>query len=175
MIRGFQGKNPRIHPKAMVFESADVIGDVELGEDVCVWPGAVLRGDLNYIRVGRCTNVQDNVILHPTEEFPVIVGDYVTIGHGAIVHACRIADRCLIGMGSVVLDGAEIGEECIIAAGAVVPPGSRVPPRSMVMGIPGKVVRQLSQEEAAGMVRHAEYYLNLARKHFPGQPSAPGG
>ncbi|MGB9866391.1 MAG: gamma carbonic anhydrase family protein [Bacillota bacterium] len=156
----------------MVFDCAEVIGDVELAEDVCVWPGAVLRGDLNYIKVGKCTNIQDNVVLHPTEEFPVVVGDYVTIGHGAIVHACSIADRCLIGMGSVVLDDAQIGEECIIAAGAVVPPGSRIPPRSMVMGVPGKVVRQISPQEAEGMARHAQYYLNLARKHFP---AAEGG
>ncbi|HHV79405.1 MAG TPA: gamma carbonic anhydrase family protein [Firmicutes bacterium] len=167
MIAEFQGKTPKLHPSTMLFPSADVIGDVELGEEVCVWPGAVVRGDLNYVKVGRCTNIQDNVVLHPTEEFPVVVGDYVTIGHGAIVHACVVRDRCLIGMGAVVLDGAEIGEESIIAAGAVVAPNSKIPPRSMVMGVPGKVVRGLSAEEASNMVRHAIYYMNLARKHFP--------
>jgi len=136
-----KGITPRLHPSVFVAEGARIIGDVEIGEDSSVWFNAVIRGDILPIRIGRRTNVQDGCILHTKDGFPLSVGDEVTFGHGATAHGCTIGDLCLLGIGCVVLDGAVVGKGSVIGSGAVVPPGMIVPPHSLVMGVPGKVVR----------------------------------
>ena len=141
-----------------------VVGDVEIGADSSIWYGASLRGDVNYIRIGRQTNVQDNVTCHVERgRFSLVIGDYVTLGHNAVVHGCRIEDRCLVGMGAVVLDGAVVGEGSIVAAGAVVTPGMSVPPRSLVAGVPARVIRELSAADAGTIDDGAEVYVKLKR------------
>jgi len=138
-----RGVSPRLHPSVFVAEGARIIGDVEIGESGSVWFNAVIRGDILPIRIGRRTNVQDGCILHTKDGFPLTVGDEVTFGHAAIAHGCTIGDLCLLGIGCVVLDGAVIGRGSVIGSGAVVPPGTVVPPHSLVMGVPGKVVKDL--------------------------------
>ncbi len=165
-LMDFEGTFPRCGPGAFVAPGAAVIGDVVLGEDASVWFNAVIRGDVFPIRIGDRTNIQDGAILHVTSGVhATTVGDDVTVGHGAIVHGCTIEDRCLIGMGSVILDGAHIGEGSLIAAGAVVPPGMQVPPGSVVMGSPGKIRRQTTDAEKAGFLMSAAHYVELARRH----------
>ncbi|MST01355.1 MAG: gamma carbonic anhydrase family protein [Pedosphaera sp.] len=141
-------------------KTAVVLGDVTLGEYSSVWYGAVLRGDINRIVVGHHTNIQDNAVLHLADDFPCIVGNWVTIGHSAIVHACTVGDECLVGMGAVILDGAEIGAQSIVGAKALVTQGMKVPPGSMVLGAPAKVVRALSAEERAGLRHWAQKYVD---------------
>jgi carbonic anhydrase/acetyltransferase-like protein (isoleucine patch superfamily) len=139
--------------------TAVVLGDVTLGEASSVWYGAVLRGDINRIVVGHHSNVQDNAVLHLADEYPCIVGNWVTIGHSANVHACTIGDECLVGIGATVLDGAEIGAQCLIGAHALVTPRTKIPPGSLVLGSPAKVVRALTDEERAGLKHWAEKYV----------------
>jgi carbonic anhydrase/acetyltransferase-like protein (isoleucine patch superfamily) len=139
--------------------TAIVLGDVALGDFSSVWYGAVLRGDINRIVVGRHSNVQDNAVIHLADDFPCLVGDWVTIGHSAVVHACTIGDECLIGIGATVLDGAVIGEQSLVGAGAVVTPGTVIPPGSMVLGAPARVKRALTAEERAGLKHWAEKYV----------------
>jgi carbonic anhydrase/acetyltransferase-like protein (isoleucine patch superfamily) len=138
------------------------LGDVTLGDHSSVWCNAVLRGDINRIAVGRHTNIQDNAVLHLADEFPCLLGDYVTIGHGAIVHACTVGDQVLVGMGSVLLDGAVIGEQSLVGAGAVVTAGTQIPPGSLVLGTPAKVARELSQQERLELKTLAEKYVRAA-------------
>lgn len=140
-----------------------MVGRVTIGRDSSIWYGAVLRADDNYILVGEQSNVQDCATLHPTAELPVQVGNRVTVGHGAIVHACTVEDDCLIGMGAIVLDGARIGRGSWVAAGAVVPPGKEIPPGSMVVGVPGKVVRQLEERDIANIEYSWRRYAELGR------------
>lgn len=137
----FKGITPKIHEEAFVAPQVFVAGDVRVGKWSSLWPGVVARGDVNYIEVGECTNVQDLVCLHVADENPCIIGDYVTIGHGAVVHGCEIADHVLIGMNATVLSGAKIGRGSVIAAGALVKENMVVPENSLVVGVPGKVVR----------------------------------
>jgi carbonic anhydrase/acetyltransferase-like protein (isoleucine patch superfamily) len=166
MIRPYKDQFPRIHPSAYIDPSAQVIGDVEIGEDVSVWCNAVIRGDVNVIRIGRKTNVQDGALLHVTyRTFPLILGDEVTIAHGAIVHGCTVEDRSLIAMGAKILDGAVIGEESIVAAGSLVPEGKAIPPRSLVMGVPARPVRTVSDEELAYFIEAMERYVLEAREY----------
>lgn len=149
-----------------VAPSADIIGDVELGPEVSVWHGCVLRADLAPIIVGANSNVQDLTVVHVDKDAPTIIGRDVTIGHRAVLHACRVGDGSLIGMGAIILDHAEIGEGCLIAAGSLIPPRKKIPAGSMVMGVPGKVVRKLSPEEIEGQRRHARGYIELARSYL---------
>lgn len=154
---------PRFGRDVFVADTARVTGDVVLGDGCSVWYGAVLRGDVNVIRVGARSNVQDNATLHGTRGTgPVHVGEDVTIGHNAVVHACTVEDGCLVGMGAVLLDGAVIGAGSLVAAGAVVPPGTVVPPRSMVRGVPARVVAALSDEIVAANLENARHYVVLA-------------
>ena len=161
LIRTAAGKTPAIAPTARAEESAALIGDVTLGENVTVWYGAVLRGDVGPIRIGRGSNIQDNCTVHCAVDVPTVVGENVVVGHGAILHSCTVGDGCLIGMGSILLDGCVIGEGSVIAAGALVPPGKSIPPRSLVMGVPGRVVRQVTEEEAAATLANAARYVEL--------------
>lgn len=161
LIRSFQDFTPQIHPSARLAETAAVIGDVALEENVTIWYGAVLRGDVGPIRIGRGSNIQDNCTVHCAVDVPTVVGENVVVGHGAILHSCTVGDGCLIGMGSILLDGCVIGEGSVIAAGALVPPGKSIPPRSLVMGVPGRVVRQVTEEEAAATLANAARYVEL--------------
>jgi len=161
MLRVFKNHAPRVAPSAYVDESAQVIGDVVIGEESSVWMNAVIRGDVNHIRIGSRTNVQDGTIVHVMREpsHPTTVGDDVTVGHGAILHGCSVADRCLIGMGAILLNGSSVGEDCIVAAGTLLPEGMAVPARSLVMGSPGKVRRSLTDDEVAFILQSAQNYV----------------
>lgn len=160
MIHSFKDKIPQIHSSAWVAESAQVIGDVVIGDVSSVWFNAVVRGDVHYIRIGKRTNIQDGCVLHVARRtLPLVIGDEVTVGHNVTLHACTIGNRCLIGMGSVVMDGAEVGEDSIVAAGSLVTPGTKIPPGSMVMGSPGRVKRPLTDEEIRGIRQSAAHYV----------------
>lgn len=173
MLLPFEEVKPLIDPSALVCEGSYVIGAVEIGAESSVWFGAVVRGDVHHIRIGARTSVQDGAVLHvehytlpdKSDGFPLLIGDEVTIGHRAILHGCVIEDRCLIGMGAVVLDGARIARESIVGAGALVTKGKQFPPRSLILGSPAKVVRELSDEEVAGLRTHALYYVELAHRY----------
>jgi len=161
----FLGQPPRIDPSAYVAPQATVIGDVRLGARCSVWPSAVLRGDINYIEVGDGTNIQDGAVVHLADEFPAIIGRYVTIGHLAMIHACMIEDECLIGMSATVLDGAVIGAQSLVGAGSLVTKGTKIPPGSLVLGSPARVLRALTDEERIALRESAEKYIQVAAAH----------
>ena len=158
-------KEPQIAASAYVAAEATVLGDVRIGDQASVWPSCVLRGDINSISIGDRTNVQDGTIVHLADDFGVVVGNDVTIGHAAIIHACTIEDECLIGMGARVMDGAVIGRCSIVGAGALVTQGTIVPPGSMVLGAPAKVKKTLNDDEQAGMKEWAAKYVIVAAAH----------
>lgn len=167
MTEEFMGAAPEVHSGAWVHSSACLIGKVKIADQVSVWPCAVIRGDVDRIEIGRGTNIQDLAVLHPNKDKPVLVGEGVTVGHSAIIHGSVIGAHTLVGMGAVVMD-CEIGEYCVIAAGAVVTPGSKIPARSMVMGAPGKVKRELTPEECLGLERSEKDYILLAGYYAKG-------
>jgi len=152
-------REPVLGESVYIARGAVVIGDVTIGDHSSVWYNAVLRGDINRIVVGHHTNVQDNAVLHLADDFPCLVGNYVTIGHSAIVHACEIQDECLVGMGAVILDGAVVGEQSLVGAKALVTQGMKIPPGSLVLGAPAKVVRALSEKERGDLKQWAEKYV----------------
>lgn len=154
----FLRRKPVLGNGVYIANTATVVGDVTLGEHSSVWYGAVLRGDINRIVVGHHTNIQDNAVLHLADDFPCIVGNHVTIGHSAIVHACTVGDDVLIGMGAVILDGAEIGAQSLIGAKALVKQGMKIPPGSLVVGMPARVVRALTDDEKKALRASAEKY-----------------
>lgn len=161
MIRSYQGRLPQISAGCYIDSSAQLIGDVTLGEHSSVWMNAVLRGDVNAIRVGAKSNVQDCAVLHGQRNlYPVIVGDWVTIGHNATVHGCVVEDAVLIGIGAVVLNGCRIGEGSIIAAGALVPEGTVVPPRTLWAGVPAKFRRELGDKDRTLILEYAQNYMD---------------
>jgi carbonic anhydrase/acetyltransferase-like protein (isoleucine patch superfamily) len=161
MIRSYQGRSPQIPASCYVDPSAQVLGDVVLGERSSIWMNAVVRGDVNSIRIGDCSNVQDCAVLHGQRNlYPVIVGDWVTIGHNATVHGCTVADNVVIGMGACVLNDARIGEGCIIAAGSVVPEHTVVPARTLWAGVPAKLRREISEKDFALIREYAKNYLD---------------
>ncbi len=167
MLRPYRGVLPRVHASAFIDQSAQVIGDVEIGEETSVWMCAVLRGDIHSIRVGRRTNIQDGTIVHVmTGTHATRIGDHVTIGHGAIVHGCTIEDQCLIGMGAILLNGAQVGRGSIVAAGTLLVEGMKVPPKSLVMGSPGKVKRLLTQAEVAENLAYAARYVGYRLEYM---------
>ena len=171
----FLRQKPALGKNVYIARGAVVTGDVVLGEAASVWHNAVLRGDINRIVVGHHTNIQDNAVLHLAEELPCLVGNYVTVGHGAIVHACAVGDECLIGMGAVILDGAELGAQCLVGARALVTQHTKIPEGSLVFGAPARVVRLLTPEERAGLKGWAEKYVAnaaycLARQINVGAP-----
>ena len=169
MIRAYKGIRPRVARDVYVDASAQVIGDVEIGGESSVWMNVVIRGDVNRIRIGCRSNVQDGTIVHVMRDtHPTTIGSEVTIGHAAIIHGCTIADRVLVGMGAILLNGVDIASDCIIAAGALLPEGMRVPARSLVMGSPGKVRRQLTDEEVASIRWYAENYVRYRLDYLPG-------
>jgi carbonic anhydrase/acetyltransferase-like protein (isoleucine patch superfamily) len=161
VLRPFRGQLPRVHPTAFVDASAQVIGNVDIGEESSVWMCAVIRGDVHWIRIGKRTSIQDGTIVHAmTGTHPTSIGDNVTIGHAAVVHGCTIENQCLIGMGAILLNGSHVGPQSIVAAGTLLVEGMRVPPRSLVMGIPGKVKRLLTHAEIAGIQMYADRYVS---------------
>ena len=160
MIRSYRSIHPTIDPLAFVDASAQVIGDVHIGPESSVWMNVVVRGDVNAIRIGARTNIQDLTLVHVMRDtHPTLIGNDVTVGHSAVVHGCTIEDRCLIGMGAILLNGCRIGTGSIVAAGALVPEGMVVPPGSMVMGMPASVRRSLTPEEDASIQRYADSYV----------------
>ncbi|MFJ1655653.1 gamma carbonic anhydrase family protein [Streptomyces sp. NPDC088337] len=165
LIVGIGGREPQVDEGAFLAPTATVIGDVSLGAGASVWYGAVLRGDVERIAVGAGSNVQDNCTLHADPGFPVRVGERVSIGHNAVVHGATVEDDCLIGMGATVLNGAVIGAGSLVAAQALVPQGMRVPPGSLVAGVPAKVRRELTREEREGITLNGTMYTQLAQAH----------
>lgn len=161
MIRPYKGEMPKTHPETWIDDSAQVIGKVEIGAKSSVWPLACLRGDVAAIKVGSYSNIQDGTMVHVGYGVDTVIGDYVTIGHGAVIHGCTVNSGVLIGMGAIILDGAVIGENSIVAAGALVPPGKKMPANSLIMGSPAKLVRQLRAEEINGSRENALEYVNL--------------
>jgi carbonic anhydrase/acetyltransferase-like protein (isoleucine patch superfamily) len=160
MLRSYRGILPRVHPTAYIDASAQVIGDVEIGEESSVWMCVVIRGDVHHIRIGRRSNVQDGTIVHVMKDtHPTVIGDNVTIGHQAMIHGCTIEERCLIGMGAILLNGVTVGAGSIVAAGTLLPEGTQVPERSLVMGSPGKVRRTLSDADLDEIQMYADRYV----------------
>lgn len=164
-LREHLGRLPETSRSAFIAENATVVGDVELGADCSVFYGAVLRGDINSIRVGEGTNIQDNAVLHLADDLGVMIGARCTIGHGAIVHACTVGDECLIGMGATVLDGAVIGARSLVGANSLVPQRFKCPPGSLVYGSPARVVRELSPAEQDSLREQAQKYVGVAKAH----------
>jgi len=156
--------NPEIEKALFISPTATIRGTVILGENVSVWHSAVLRGDMAPIEIGARTNIQDGAVLHVADDTPCVVGEDVTIGHSAIVHACKIGNRCLVGMGAIIMNGTSIGDECIIGAGAVIPGGKIIPSRSLVIGNPGKVVRSVTDKEVEELRMQARTYMLLAQE-----------
>ena len=167
MIRSYRGITPAIPETSYVDQSAQIIGDVQLGEHSSVWMNAVLRGDVHSIRVGHYSNIQDGSVLHGMKEkYGVFVGDYVTVGHSVTLHGCTIEDRCLIGMGSIVLNGSRIGSGCIIAAGTLIPEGAVVEANSLWMGSPGKFRRRLEKKDEEMILLYAENYVGYKKVYM---------
>jgi len=165
MILNFQEKKPIIDKKSFIAENATIIGEVIIGEYSSIWYNVVLRGDVASIKIGNNTNIQDGSIVHCDVGVPTIIGNNVTIGHNVMLHACKIGDNSLIGIGAIVLDGAEVGEGAIVGAGAIVTPRTKIPPFTMALGVPAKVVRSLSEEEVENLKKHALGYVELMKKY----------
>ncbi len=166
MILEYLGKKPQLHESVFVAEGVQVIGDVTVGRDSSLWFNSVIRGDVNYIRIGERTNVQDNSVIHVTyEKFPTVIASNVSVGHAAVIHGCEIGDYCLIGMGAILLDNCKIGEESIVAAGSLVREGFIVPPRSLVAGLPARVVRELKPEELKRLEVSAQHYVDYVANY----------
>ena len=168
----FLGRTPQVSESAFVANSATLVGDVRLGKDSSVFYGAVLRGDIETITIGESSNVQDGCIVHLADDLGAHIGAWCTIGHAAIIHACTIGDECLVGMQAVVLDGAEIGDQCLIGAGSLVTQRTKIPPRSLVLGSPAKVIRPLKENELASLRDSAAKYVAVARAHAARQAAA---
>jgi gamma-carbonic anhydrase len=169
IVRPYQGKDPRLGQRVFLAENCAVIGDVDLGDDSSIWYGAVLRGDIHYIRIGARSNVQDNSVLHVEHGTgPAVIGDEVTIGHSATVHGCTVGRGALIGIGARVLSHAEIGEQALVGAGAVVPEGMKVPPRTLVVGVPARVKRELTKDEIVRLERSWRNYVEYKNEYLKG-------
>ena len=164
-LQKFLSKDPAIPESAYIADSAVVIGDTTLGEHSSIWPGCIIRADINFIVIGNRTNIQDGSILHLADDYGVSIGNDVTVGHGAIIHACAIEDECLIGMGATIMDGAVIGKNSIIGAGALITGGTRIPPGSLAMGSPATVVRSLNEAEQSSIKKWALKYVSVAAAH----------
>jgi carbonic anhydrase/acetyltransferase-like protein (isoleucine patch superfamily) len=170
MLRPYRGVLPRVASTAFIDDSAQVIGEVEIGEESSVWMCAVVRGDVHWIKVGKRTSIQDGTIVHAmTGTHPTSIGDNVTVGHAAVIHGCTIENQCLIGMGAILLNGAHVGAGSIVAAGTLVTEGMKVPPKSLVMGSPGKVKRLLTQSEIADILLYADRYVGYRLDYMGGQ------
>ena len=175
MIRTFQGITPTVPASCFIEDTGVIIGDVVMGDECSVWFHAVIRGDVNFIRIGNRTNVQDLCMLHVTHDtHPLIIGNEVTVGHHVVLHGCTIKDRVLVGMGAIIMDGAVIGEDSVVGAGALVTEGTIVPPKSLILGSPARVKRPVTDKELAWVKESADNYVNYARMYMD-NPSKPTG
>jgi carbonic anhydrase/acetyltransferase-like protein (isoleucine patch superfamily) len=167
MIYPHHGQWPQVHPSVFIAPSVDLIGELSIGEQSSVWFQCVIRADVNWIKIGARTNIQDHSMLHVNRrDCPLSIGDDVTVGHRAMIHGCQIGDRCLIGMGAIIMDKAVIGDDCVIAAGAVVTEHKVIPARSLVMGMPAKVIRELTSEELAYLKKSADNYVQDSKEYL---------
>jgi gamma-carbonic anhydrase len=174
IIQPFGGKVPRLQARVFAADGSVIVGDVEIGEDSSIWFGTVVRGDVNFVRIGARTNVQDHTVIHVTSgTHPTILGDDVTVGHRAVLHGCTIRDRCLVGIGAIVLDGAVVGPDAMVGAGALVPPGAVVPPGTLVLGAPARPKRPLTTEELAFLPRSAANYVAYSARYRAADGGAP--
>lgn len=175
IIRSFRGVAPQIHDSVFVADNATLVGDVHIGARSTIWYGAVLRGDVHYIRIGSETSIQDNTVVHVTHNrFPVEVGDRVTVGHSVTLHGCTVSNHCIIGMGSTILDQVEVGDHCIIGAGALLTPGTKIPPGHLVVGSPGRIKRPLSPDELTWIEYSADHYIELCAIYRAEAANQPG-
>ncbi len=166
MIYTFQGKTPVIAPSAWIAPSADIIGDVTIGEESSIWFQCVLRGDVNFIRIGNHVNIQDKTLVHVSRNlYPVIIGNYVSIGHSATIHACTLKDHSFVGMSATVMDDVEIGEWSFVGAGALVPPGKKIPAGVLVMGSPAKIIRDITEKDREIITRTADNYVKYKENY----------
>ena len=166
MMHSFKDISPKVHETAFIADGAVVIGDVEIGEEASVWFGSVLRGDVNYIRIGARTNIQDMTMIHVNSHTdPTILEDEITVGHRVTLHGCYVEHGCLIGIGAILLDGVRVGAQSLVAAGSLLAPGTQIPPRSLVLGAPAKVKRELTDNEIAGLDRSWRNYVELKNKY----------
>ena len=164
MIKSFENQQPKIHETAFVADTAVVIGDVEIGEQSSVWYGSILRGDVNHIRIGARTNIQDASVIHVSSKtHPTILEDEITVGHRVTLHGCYIETGCLIGIGSIILDGVRVGKNSLVAAGSLLTPNTQIPPASLVMGAPARVKRALTEEEGENLKKFWQNYVSLSR------------
>ena len=166
MMHSFKDISPKVHETAFIADGAVVIGDVEIGEEASVWFGSVLRGDVNYIRIGARTNIQDMTMIHVNSHTdPTILEDEITVGHRVTLHGCYVEHGCMIGIGAILLDGVRVGAQSLVAAGSLLAPGTQIPPRSLVLGAPAKVKRELTDDEIAGLDRSWRNYVELKNKY----------
>ena len=166
MIRDFNGISPRIHDTAFITDDAVVIGDVEIGEDSSVWFGSLVRGDVNYIRIGARTNIQDLTVIHVSSKtHATVLEDEITVGHRVVLHGCHVESRCLIGIGAILMDGVRVGAQSLVGAGSLLTPGTQIPPRSLVLGSPARVKRKLTDDELAYLDKSWQNYVEL-KKHY---------
>lgn len=166
MIKPFAGKQPKIHPSAFITDDAIVIGDVEIGEDASVWFGSIIRGDVNHIRIGARTNIQDATVIHVSSKtHATILEDEITVGHRVTLHGCHVERGCLIGIGAILMDGVRIGADSLVGAGSLLTPGTIIPARSLVIGSPARVKRELTDDELAYLERSWKNYVEL-KKHY---------
>ena len=167
MLHAYNGIHPKLGRGVFIAEGAQVVGDVEIGDDSSIWFNAVVRGDIHHIRIGQRTNIQDGSVCHVMRgECPVVLGDSVTIGHGVVLHGCTVESRCLVGMNATLLNDVRIGEHSIVAAGALLPEGMIVPPRSLVMGMPARVRRELNDEEVGSIAGYAQRYYEYKNAYL---------
>lgn len=171
LVMSYKDKQPLIHPSVFLAENSVIIGDVEIGEDSSIWYGTVIRGDVNYIRIGKGTNIQDNSVVHVTHDtHPTIVGDFVTVGHRVILHGCKIGKYVLVGMGAVIMDGVEIEDYVLVGAGALLTPGKKFPSGVLVAGFPAKIVRDLKEEELRLIKESAKNYISYKNSYLSQKP-----
>ncbi|NPA40684.1 MAG: gamma carbonic anhydrase family protein [Aquificae bacterium] len=167
VIKPYRGIFPKIHPSVYLSDNVFVIGDVEIGEDSSVWFGSVVRGDVNYIRIGRRTNIQDNSVVHVTHDtHPTVIGDNVTVGHRVILHGCTLGNNILVGMGAIIMDGVEIEDFVLVGAGALVTPNKKIPSGVLVAGVPAKIIRDLREEEIELIKESAENYVRYKNEYL---------
>ncbi len=170
MIKPFENSTPRIHQSAFVADDAIVIGDVEIGSEASVWFGSIVRGDVNYIRIGDRTNIQDACVIHvSSHDHPTILEHEITVGHRVTLHGCYVETGCLIGIGSILLDGARVGRNSLVGAGSLVTPGTVIPPESLVLGAPARVKRQLTKQELENLKLSSQNYVDLGRRYLAKQ------
>lgn len=165
-VRKFKDRFPKIDPTCFIEDSAQIIGDVEMGEESSVWFNSVIRGDVNSIKIGKRTNIQDLCVVHVAHHsFNTVIGDDVTVGHHVVLHGCRIGNRVLIGMGAILMDGVVVGDDCIVAAGALLAPGTQIAPGSLALGSPAKVKRRVTDQELHGLTQSASNYVAYAKEY----------